>query len=77
MCLQDMINVCFTGDLDMVTCLMYIDTIVAYAKTLGIELASAFAFGGCMSIDDGNHFVGSSSGRRGDGEVVNLSAHEH
>ena len=70
--LENMINVGFTGQLDVVMSLMDIDAIIVNANALGIEDPDTFKFGGYMLVDDSNELFSSLGGLGGDSKVINL-----
>jgi hypothetical protein len=70
--LENMIDVGFTGQLDVVMSLMDVDAIIVNANALGIEDPNIFKFGGCMLVDDSDELFSSLGGLKGDSKVINL-----
>ena len=75
--LEDASDVCFTGDLDVTTHLVNVESVVSRMNALISGNSKTFAAHSGMTVIDGNQLLSSQGCLGGNGKVVNLSTDEN
>ncbi len=77
MCLKQAIDVCLAGQLDVVTSLMNVNTIVTNANALSVLDTNAKAARSGMGVNHGDELLGSSGRLGSNGKVIDLTTDQH